>query len=131
MTSFHGTAIRKYAASKGVIANTGTMAAKRFGYLRVATESKPYAKDTLKLRNNKGMKRDFSYVNVKDSYKIELGALAQYGLRENLDAYRLTAQATKKLVEEMRLKEKKVKRSAKSALEIISSNPASKNSAAS
>ena len=76
MTSFHRTAIKQHAASKGVTANSGTLAAKRFGYLRVVTENKLYAKDTLKLRNKKGMKRDFSYVNVKDSYKIELGALA-------------------------------------------------------
>ena len=110
MTSFHETAIRKHAASKGVTANTGTLAAKRFGYLCVATESKPYTKDTLKLRNKKGMKRDFSYVNVKDSYKIELRALAQYGLREEVDAYRLTAQTTKKLLEAVHLREKKVKK---------------------
>ncbi|KAE9378629.1 hypothetical protein N431DRAFT_499419 [Stipitochalara longipes BDJ] len=90
----------------GLKVNTGTLAAQRFGYLRVATESKPFAKDTLKLRNGKGMKRDFCYVNVKQSYTIELKALAQYGFREEVDAYRLTSQATTKLINAVRLKEK-------------------------
>ena len=106
MTSFHGTAIKKHVAGKGLKVNTGTLAAQRFGYLRVATESKPYAKDTLKLRNGKGMKRDFCYVNVKQSYTIELKALAQYGFKEEVDAYRLTAQASTKLINAVRLKEK-------------------------
>jgi hypothetical protein len=82
MTSFHGTAIKKHVALRGVKLNTGVLAAQRFGYLRVATESKPFAKDTVKLRNGKEMKRDFWYVNLKDSYTIELKVLAQYGFRE-------------------------------------------------
>ena len=110
MTSFHGTAIKKHVAAKGLKVNTGTLAAQRFGYLRVATESKPYAKDTLKLRNGMGMKRDFCYVNVKQSYMIELVALAQYGFKEEVDAYRLTAQATTKLINAVRSKEKGFKK---------------------
>ena len=110
MTSFHGRAIKKHMASKGVKVNTGVLAAQRFGYLRVATESKPFAKDTLKLRNGKAMKRDFCYVNVKKSYVIELKALARYGLREEVDVYRLTAQATTKLIETVRSKEKRTKK---------------------
>jgi len=106
MTSFHGSAIKKHVAAKGVMLKTGVLAAQRFGYLRVATESKPFAKDTLKLRNGKAMKRDFCYVNVKQSYFIELQALAQYGFKESVDAYRLTAQATKKLINAVRSKEK-------------------------
>jgi hypothetical protein len=106
MTSFHGTAIKKHVAAKGVKLKTGALAAQRFGYLRVATESRPFAKDTLKLRNGKAMKRDFCYVNVKQSYVIELQALAQYGFKESVDAYRLTAQATKKLINAVRSKEK-------------------------
>jgi hypothetical protein len=106
MTSFHGTAIKKHAATKGVKLNTGILAAQRFGYLRVKTESRPFAKDTLKLRNGKAMKRDFCHVNVKQSYVIELQALAQYGFKELVDAYRLTAHATKKLINAVRSKEK-------------------------
>jgi hypothetical protein len=97
MTSFHGTAIKKHVASKGMKYNTGNLAAHRLGYLRVATESKPFAKDTLKLRNGKAMKRDFCYVNVKKPYMIELQALAQYGFKEPVDAYRLTAHSLKTL----------------------------------
>ena len=106
MTSFHGNAIKKHFAAKGVKLNTGVLAAQCFGYLRVATESRPSARDTLKLRNGKAMKRDFCYVNVKQSYIIELQALAQYGFKESVDAYRLTAQATKKLINAVRSKEK-------------------------
>ncbi|PMD58039.1 uncharacterized protein K444DRAFT_481938, partial [Hyaloscypha bicolor E] len=86
-----------HVASKGMKYNTGNLAAHRLGYLRVATESKPFAKDTLKLRNGKAMKRDFCYVNVKKSYMIELQALAQYGFKEPVDAYRLTAHSLKTL----------------------------------
>jgi hypothetical protein len=106
MTSFHGTAIKKHVASKGMKYNTGNLAAHRLGYLRVATESKPFAKDTLKLRNGKAMKRDFCYVNVKKSYMIELQALAQYGFKEPVDAYRLTAHSMKKLCHAVHSKEK-------------------------
>ena len=105
MTSFHGTAIKKHAVAKGVKLNTGVLAAQRFGYLRVATESRPSAKDTLKLRKGKAMKRDFCYLNLKQSYVIELQALAQYGFKESIDTYRLTAQATK-LINAVRSKEK-------------------------
>jgi hypothetical protein len=112
MTSFHGTAIKTHAALKGIKYNTGTLAAHKLGYLRVVTESKPFAKHTLKLRNGKAMKRDFCYVNVKRSYTIGLQALAHYGSREEVDAYRLTAHSTKTLYrairERMSLSNKKI-----------------------
>jgi hypothetical protein len=109
MTSFYGTAIKKHFAATGVKLSTEVLAAQRFGYLRIATESRPFAKDTLKLRNGKGMKRDFCYVNVKQSYVTELQALAQYGFKKSvdgIDAYRLTSQATKNLINAVRSKEK-------------------------
>jgi len=112
MTSFHGTAIRKHIAPKGMKAKTEALAAKRFGYLRVVTESRPHTQDTLKLRKGKGVKRDYSYINVKESFMIESRALALYGLKEEVDAYRLTAQAMKKLIDAVREKKalgKKVK----------------------
>src|SRR5882757_2761737 len=106
MTSFHGAAIKKHIAAKRIKYNTGNLAAHSLGYLRVATESKPFAKDTLKLRNGKAMKRDFCYVNVKKSYVIELRALAQYGFKEPVDAYRLTDHSMKKLCHAVHSKEK-------------------------
>ncbi len=105
MTSFHGTAIKKHVAAKGVKLNTGVLAAQRFGYLRIATESRPFAKDTLKLRHGKAMRRDFCYFNIKHSYVIELQALAQYGFKESVDSYRLTSQAMKRLINTVRSKE--------------------------
>ena len=40
------------------------------------------------------MKRDCSYVNVKEAYDVSLKALARYGFdREEVDKYRLTAHA--------------------------------------
>lgn len=112
MTSFNGTVIKKHLAAKGIKKRTGAEAAAYSGYLRVATASKPYAQDTLKLRNGKGMKRDCSYVNIKHTYMIELRALALYGNRnEDVDAYRLTAHATKKLIEAiLEYKERKKKK---------------------
>jgi hypothetical protein len=109
MTSFHGAAIKKHIAAKGIKYNTGNLAAHSLGYLRVAMESKPFAKDTLKLRNGKAMKRDFCYVNVKKSYVIELRALAQYGFKEPVDAYRLTAHSMKTLYHAVRSREKQAK----------------------
>lgn len=112
MTSFNGTSIKKHLAAKGIKKRTGAEAAAFSGYLRVATASKPFAQDTLKLRNNKGMKRDCSYVNIKNTYTVELRALALYGSRkEEVDTYRLTAHATKKLIEAiLEHKERKTKK---------------------
>ncbi|EHK97492.1 hypothetical protein M7I_6758 [Glarea lozoyensis 74030] len=99
MTSFHGTSIRTHLASKGIVTATGAEAAAKAGYLRVVTASKPHALGTLKLRNGKGMKRDCSYVGLRNTYTIALGALARYGgVREEVDAYRLTAHALRVLV---------------------------------
>ena len=45
------------------------------------------------------MKRDCSYVGIRKTYKIALGALALYGgQNEEVDTYRLTAHALKTLV---------------------------------
>ncbi len=79
MTSFHGNTIKSHLAQKGIKHRTGTLAAEKAGYLRVVTSSKPYAKDVLKLRNGNGMKRDCSYVNVKQTFGVEVAALARYG----------------------------------------------------
>jgi hypothetical protein len=74
----------------------------------VVTASKPHAKDTLKLRNGKGMKRDYAYVNFKDTYKVSLGALARYGFgkKEEVDAYRLTNHAVRVLAGEVATRER-------------------------
>jgi hypothetical protein len=102
MTSFNGTPIKKHLAAKGIKHKLGSVAAQRSGYLRVVTASKPCAKDTLKLRNGRGMKRDCSYVNVKEAYDVSLKALARYGFdREEVDKYRLTAHALKVLLGEI------------------------------
>ena len=102
MTSFNGTPIKKHLATKGIKHKFGAVAAQRSGYLRVVTASKPCAKDTLKLRNGRGMKRDCSYVNFKKSYEVSLSALARYGLgKEEVDKYRLTAHALKVLLGEV------------------------------
>jgi hypothetical protein len=108
MTSFNGTPIKKHLASRGIKHKFGAVAAQRSGYRRVVTASKPYAKDTLKLRNGKGMKRDCSYVNVKETYEVSLSALAKYGFgKEEVDAYRLTAHALKVLLEEVAKRDKR------------------------
>ncbi|KAF8854613.1 hypothetical protein BDZ45DRAFT_693257 [Acephala macrosclerotiorum] len=99
ITSFHGNTIKSHLAQKGIKYTTGTLAAQKAGYLRIVTSSKPHAKDALKLRNGKGMKRDCAYVNVKQTFGVEVSALAKYGGKgEDVDAYRLTAHATKALV---------------------------------
>ncbi|RDL31341.1 uncharacterized protein BP5553_09550 [Venustampulla echinocandica] len=100
MTSFNGTSIRKHLAAKGIEIRTEALAAQRAGYLRVVTTSKPHTHDTLKLRNGKGMKRDCSYVGIRETYRVQLSALALYGsAKEEVDRYRLTGHATKRLVE--------------------------------
>jgi len=107
MTSFHGSTVKAHLAAKGIKTDSGTEAAERSGHLRVVTASKPHAKDVLKLRNGKGMKRDSSYVGIRRTYIIELRALALYGFgKEEVDAYRLTAHATKKLLESIRKRAK-------------------------
>ena len=113
MTSFHGSTVKAHLAAKGIHTASGTLAAERSGHLRVVTASKPHAKDVLKLRDGKGMKRDSCYVGIRRTYAVELRVLALYGFgREEVDAYRLTAHATKKLVESVRVRAK-VKEKAK------------------
>lgn len=107
MTSFHGSTVKAHLASKGIRTASGTLAAERSGHLRVVTASKPHAKDVLKLRDGKGMKRDSCYVGIRRTYSVELRVLALYGFgREEVDAYRLTAHATKKLVDSVRVRAK-------------------------
>ncbi|CAG8975890.1 hypothetical protein HYALB_00006507 [Hymenoscyphus albidus] len=72
MTSFNNTLLKKYLAQKGIVCRY------------------------FEMRGGKGMKRDCSYVGVRRSYKISLRALAKYGNHnEEVDAYRLTAHATR------------------------------------
>ncbi|TVY51615.1 hypothetical protein LSUE1_G010148, partial [Lachnellula suecica] len=98
MTSFHGSTVKAHLASKGIKTSSGALAAERSGHLRVVTASKPLAKDVLKLRDGKGMKRDSCYVGIRRTYSVELRVLALYGFgREEVDAYRLTAHALRKL----------------------------------
>ncbi|TVY34453.1 hypothetical protein LSUB1_G006004, partial [Lachnellula subtilissima] len=107
MTSFHGSTVKAHLAAKGIHTTSGTLAAERSGHLRVVTASKPHAKDVLKLRDGKGMKRDSCYVGIRRTYAVELRVLALYGFgRGEVDAYRLTAHATKKLVEGVRVRAK-------------------------
>lgn len=105
MTSFHGSTVKAHLASKGIVTASSSLAAERSGHLRVVTASKPHAKDVLKLRDGKGMNRDSCYVGIRRTYGVELRVLALYGFgREEVDAYRLTAHATKKLVESVRVR---------------------------
>ncbi|CZR54737.1 uncharacterized protein PAC_04621 [Phialocephala subalpina] len=118
VTSFHGNTIKSHLAQKGINYKTGTLAAQKAGYLRIVTSSKPHAKDVLKLRNGKGMKRDCAYVNVKQTFGIEIAALAKYGGKGE-DA-ELTAHAIKALVEavlESRKRKRRMENSLKSELE--------------
>jgi len=102
MTSFAGTPIKTHLKSKGITARTGAAAALRAGYLRVVTASKPHAKDALKLQNGKGMKRDYSYVNYKDTYTVSLGTLARYGCgNEGVDGFVVASHAVKVLLEDV------------------------------
>ncbi|KAH6662505.1 hypothetical protein B0J14DRAFT_645313 [Halenospora varia] len=100
MTSFNSTPIRTHLRqSRNQAFSSGSIAAQKSGYLRVVTASKPYAHDTLKLRNGKGMKRDCSYVGVRNTYMVGLGGLARYGGKgSEVGEYKLTAHALKVLV---------------------------------
>jgi hypothetical protein len=102
MTSFANATIKSHLAAKGIKHTHGAVAAQRSGYLRVVTASKPSAKDTLKLRLGRGMKRDNSYVNVKESLEVSVRSLAKYGFgKEGVDHYCLTAHSLRLLLEEM------------------------------
>ncbi|KUJ13004.1 uncharacterized protein LY89DRAFT_198170 [Mollisia scopiformis] len=124
ITSFHGSTIKSHLAAKGIKHSTGVEAAEKAGYLRIVTASKPHAKDVLHLRDGKGMKRDSAYVNVKETFWVEVSALAKYGLGEDLNAYSLTNQSLKKLregaeeyKERKRVKEEKAAKKEKGAKE--------------
>ena len=69
MTSFGATSLKSHLSLKGLKFHTPALAAQYSGHLRVVTANKPFAKDALKLKNGKGMKRDFSYVKIIDVYK--------------------------------------------------------------
>jgi hypothetical protein len=103
MTSFGATSLKAHLQLKGLRFHTPALAAQYSGHLRVVTANKPFAKDALKLRNGKGMKRDFSYVKIMETFEVEVRGLAYYGFRrEELDAYCLTSHATRKVVEGIR-----------------------------
>jgi len=103
MTSFGATSLKAHLSLKGLKFHTPALAAQYSGHLRVVTANKPFAKDVLKLRNGKGMKRDFSYVKIMETFGVEVRGLACYGFRrEEVDAYCLTSHATRKVVEGIR-----------------------------
>ena len=96
MTSFNGTPIKKDLATKGIKRKPDSVAAQFSGYNRIVTASKPCTKDTLKLQNSKGVKRDCSYLNVQDTHIASLKSFARYGFgKEEADARHLTAYAIK------------------------------------
>jgi hypothetical protein len=103
MTSFGATSLKAHLQLKGLKFHTPTLAAQYSGHLRVVTANKLFAKDALKLRDGKGMKRDFSYVKITETFGVEVRGLACYGFRrEEVDAYCLTSHAMRKVVEGIR-----------------------------
>jgi hypothetical protein len=103
MTSFGATSLKAHLQLKGLKFHDPALAAQYSGHLRVVTPNKLFAKDALKLRNGKGMKRDFSYVKITETFGVEVRGLACYGFRrEEVDAYCLTSHAMRKVVEGIR-----------------------------